>query len=283
MLRNGRRTLVSLHGHEALAGLLIPAAAAATVTGASLALSASPRRRPRTCRSTSSSSANPVVLALVPPRVGPAPRMAAFAGAPAVDRAGRPTTPDRAAIVREALRLRVRWVQELMARAAWELGRRLVDVGLLRRQRRRPPPPRSRSSRPPSSDALSFVHTDARAESARAAAAVALPPRRRRPGVGGARPAGRRRGSAPTDRRPSAPVAGPRPVPCTSHAHGSEVPAGSVLVVSHLDPRLAAVIPRLAGLVAETGSPLSHLAILAREHGVATVVGLADATTGSAG
>ena len=39
------------------------------------------------------------------------------------------------------------------------------------------------------------------------------------------------------------------------------------------------VIPRLAGLVAETGSPLSHLAILAREHGVATVVGFADATS----
>ena len=67
--------------------------------------------------------------------------------------------------------------------------------------------------------------------------------------------------------------------PVHVHAKGVEVPAGSVLVVSHLDPRLAAVIPRLAGLVAETGSPLSHLAILAREHGVATVVGLADATT----
>ena len=51
-----------------------------------------------------------------------------------------------------------------------------------------------------------------------------------------------------------------------------DVPPGSVLVVSHLDPRLAPVIPRLAGLVAETGSPLSHLAILAREYGVPTVV-----------
>ena len=59
----------------------------------------------------------------------------------------------------------------------------------------------------------------------------------------------------------------------------SEIPTGRVLVVGHLDPRLAAVIPRLAGLIAETGSPLSHLAILAREHGVPTVVGLAGATT----
>ncbi|HEY3484968.1 MAG TPA: PEP-utilizing enzyme, partial [Ilumatobacteraceae bacterium] len=50
------------------------------------------------------------------------------------------------------------------------------------------------------------------------------------------------------------------------------------LVVSHLDPRLAPVIPRLGGLVAETGNPLSHLAILAREHGVPIVVGYAAAT-----
>ena len=57
------------------------------------------------------------------------------------------------------------------------------------------------------------------------------------------------------------------------------MPPGSVLVVDHLDPRLAAVIPRLGGLVAETGSPLSHLAILAREYGVAIVVGLAGATS----
>ena len=35
---------------------------------------------------------------------------------------------------------------------------------------------------------------------------------------------------------------------------------------------------RLKGIVAETGSVLSHLAILAREAGVATVVGYANAT-----
>ena len=67
--------------------------------------------------------------------------------------------------------------------------------------------------------------------------------------------------------------------PVHVHDGASEIPAGRVLVVGHLDPRLAAVIPRLAGLIAETGSPLSHLAILAREHGVPTVVGLAGATT----
>jgi phosphoenolpyruvate-protein kinase (PTS system EI component) len=39
------------------------------------------------------------------------------------------------------------------------------------------------------------------------------------------------------------------------------------------------VLSRLAGLVTETGSVLSHLAILAREAGVATVVGYHGATT----
>ena len=34
-------------------------------------------------------------------------------------------------IIREALRLRVRWVQELSGRAAWELGERLAAVGEL--------------------------------------------------------------------------------------------------------------------------------------------------------
>jgi pyruvate,water dikinase len=50
-----------------------------------------------------------------------------------------------------------------------------------------------------------------------------------------------------------------------------------VLVVDALRPSLAAHLPSLAGLVAETGSPLSHLAILAREMGVPTVVGMRGA------
>jgi pyruvate,water dikinase len=60
---------------------------------------------------------------------------------------------------------------------------------------------------------------------------------------------------------------------------GTDVPpsAGDVLVVRTLDPGLAAVLPGLGGLVAETGSVLSHLAILAREYGVPTVVGLSGA------
>jgi pyruvate,water dikinase len=50
-----------------------------------------------------------------------------------------------------------------------------------------------------------------------------------------------------------------------------------VLVTETLDPRLATVLPSLAALVSETGSALSHLAILAREMNVPTVVAVADA------
>ena len=66
-------------------------------------------------------------------------------------------------------------------------------------------------------------------------------------------------------------------------AGGVVVPAdalpadGAVLVVRSLDPGLASHLPGLRGLVSETGSVLSHLAILAREFGVPTVVGVEDA------
>jgi phosphohistidine swiveling domain-containing protein len=54
-------------------------------------------------------------------------------------------------------------------------------------------------------------------------------------------------------------------------------PPGSVLVTTTLQPGLAPLLTRLQGIVAETGSVLSHLAILAREAHVAIVVGYAGA------
>jgi phosphohistidine swiveling domain-containing protein len=59
--------------------------------------------------------------------------------------------------------------------------------------------------------------------------------------------------------------------------HGDTPEIGAVLVVDALEPRLAVLLPGLAGLVSATGSPLSHLAVLARELGVPTVVGVPDA------
>jgi pyruvate,water dikinase len=51
------------------------------------------------------------------------------------------------------------------------------------------------------------------------------------------------------------------------------VAAGTVLVVPHLSPRLAAVAARLAAIVAEAGSPTGHMATIARELRVPTLVG----------
>jgi pyruvate,water dikinase len=50
-----------------------------------------------------------------------------------------------------------------------------------------------------------------------------------------------------------------------------------VLVTTTLSPGLGPLLSRLNGIVAETGSVLSHLAILAREARVPTVVGYAGA------
>ncbi|MEU6225852.1 PEP-utilizing enzyme [Streptomyces sp. NPDC047042] len=52
-----------------------------------------------------------------------------------------------------------------------------------------------------------------------------------------------------------------------------------MLVVRTLDPALAPLLPGLTGLVAQTGSPLSHLAVLAREFGLPAVVGTKDAVS----
>ena len=286
VLVNGRRTLVSLHGHEALVGLLIPSAAAATVTGASLAFDAISRTRHDSLSLDELVALHPVVLALVPPRIGGDAGLGELVAAAPTEAAAAARDADAAAIAREALRLRIRWVQELMARTALELGARLVTSGTLRRAddvRDLRWDELDEAMRRPRVRVPAFCRGLIAAQSSLAARALGsarparpLPSRRPRPSMGRRRATttarGRRRArSVPAAARSTAPV----------HVHDgvAEIPDGHVLVVAHLDPRLAAVIPRLAGLIAETGSPLSHLAILAREHGVPTVVGLAGATT----
>lgn len=81
--------------------------------------------------------------------------------------------------------------------------------------------------------------------------------------------------------RPSSsgvPAGGGRGVGPVCHGSVRHPPSpGDVLVVRDLQPGLAASLPGLAGLIAETGGTLSHLAILAREYGVPTVVAVQDA------
>jgi pyruvate,water dikinase len=272
ILDSGRTALRALHGYEALAGMLIPDAGHG-VTAASLAMSALAEARAEGVDIDDLVRTHPVVLALTPPRIGDDQPLAGLdlraVAAPAPASAGPLDGPDDAAVAREALRLRARWVQELTARAAWQLGCRLVCVGVL-----------------PDQPAVRLLGLD----ELRVAATERTVPGdladRTDPVVARPRPLPARF-RLTDDLRPvavAAPTAGAGGIGAgggqgSGPAHlGGDPPAGAVLVVTHLDPRLATVIPRLGGLVAETGSPLSHLAILAREHGVPTVVGHTGAT-----
>jgi rifampicin phosphotransferase len=274
ILFNSRQGLVALHGHEVLMGWLIDAPTATTVTAASVALRFLVDARSAGMADEEVVARHPGVLALVAPRITAKvelpPTPDALPPAPST-----PTDISDPGLLREALRLRARWLQELTARAAWELGRRLTDrgavehphdVALLRldeletavRTGAAPAdlPGRTTPISPP---------LPARFRLTPGGGVVAIAPARRgrrgRGGLGGAQGAGGGRG--------------------VGHVHdGSDTPAeGAVLVVRTLDPGLAPVLPRLGGLIAETGSPLSHLAILAREVGVPTVVGVEGATT----
>jgi pyruvate,water dikinase len=63
------------------------------------------------------------------------------------------------------------------------------------------------------------------------------------------------------------------------HEHDLEhVKLGDVLVTRVAGPALTAVLPRVAGVVAELGGSTSHLAALARERGLPAVLGVLGAT-----
>jgi len=58
----------------------------------------------------------------------------------------------------------------------------------------------------------------------------------------------------------------------------SRVAAGDVLVTRVAGPSLSHILPRISGMVTERGGSTSHMASLARERGLAMVLGVADAT-----
>jgi pyruvate,water dikinase len=261
LLARSQQALVSAHGYEMLAGQLLSSGDAA-VTAAGTALRVLARERNTDATAEELIARHPVLLALVPPAIGAPPTLPA---APRVTTAAVDVDDD--ALLREALRLRARWLHELTARAAMTLGRRLHRAGLL---------PDLVTLR-----ALRFDELRALLESGRAIErrrdvvvdATPLPARfrladdgtpvpvhvERATGDGVGRGAGGGRGEGvvqPADTLPA---------------------DGAVLVVRTLDPGLAPMLPGLRGLVAETGSVLSHLAILAREFGIPTVVGVEDA------
>jgi phosphohistidine swiveling domain-containing protein len=257
-----RDALASLHSYEMLVGLVLRPATARS-SAQSVALRVLARGRSDGLADAEIVRRDPIVLALCPPVVGGCrlPREVAVpewvSGA-----------EDAASTAREALRLRVRWAQEAGARFATELGDRMARDGRLG-----------------AAVEVRRLHLDDLEAVVRGRAVLVpevdetqgppptLPARFRLSDLGRPVPVRLRRhrdaGAGAGGGRAAGPV-------CLDPA---SVSPGSVLVVRTLDARLAPILPGLSGLVAETGSVLAHLAILARELGIATVVGLEGATT----
>ncbi len=235
--------LRSLHGHEMLAGVLLDDQGA---TGVEAAMAAVVAGRAAGWSDEDIVARTPVALALIPPTLGPRRRLPEVAEVVAA--------AARELAVREQLRLRVRWVHELTRAFARELGRRLEDRGVL-------------------VDAdvadLGRVELQLALDGAPVAGAPRHGPVTPLPATFRLSADGAVVAEA-DDRRGGVGAGGGRG---TGRVAFTDPAVGDVLVVRTLDPGLAPLLPSLAGLVAETGSPLSHLAILAREHGVPVVVG----------
>ena len=69
-----------------------------------------------------------------------------------------------------------------------------------------------------------------------------------------------------------------RAVVLTSPDQFAKVSTGDILVTRQTDPGWGPILFLVRGLVMERGGMLSHGAILAREYGIPTVVGIDDAT-----
>ena len=115
-MRRGRMVLRALHAHEILMGMLTDTGSN-RMTGASVALRVLVEARRDGLTDDEILDASPVVLALTPPRVGPRPVLPAATSA--IDLGSDPGRADGNGILRGALRLRVRWIQEVTGRAAW--------------------------------------------------------------------------------------------------------------------------------------------------------------------
>ena len=162
VIQRVRQTLVSLHGHEVLAGLLDDPASEGGQTGASAALRALSLGHAEGFSDEQIMSMNPEVLALTPPAVGHAPIL------PETGAMSLSNVPAAGALgPREALRMRVRWVQELSARAGLGTRRqaralgppRISRTGRSRLALRAVGPRRRRQPRRPTSQLASLRRT----------------------------------------------------------------------------------------------------------------------------
>jgi pyruvate,water dikinase len=274
LLRRSQDVLRALHAHEILMGMLTDTGSN-RMTGASVALRVLAEARREGLTDDEILEHSPVVLALTAPRIARHPELPADVSTldlgPEGDRGGS-NANDNAndnGILREALRLRVRWVQELSGRAAWELGERLARAGEL-----------------PSAEVIRHMPLD-HVEAVATGRAVVVPSlvRTHEHDFGHPLPAQFQLSDRGLAIRAQSDGAGGGGTGAGGGVGRGPVtfdtvdpPTGSVLVTTTLTPGLGPLLARLNGIVSETGSVLSHLAILAREAGVATVVGYALAT-----
>jgi pyruvate,water dikinase len=64
----------------------------------------------------------------------------------------------------------------------------------------------------------------------------------------------------------------------TTVTESDRIARGDVLITRQTDPGWGPIFPLISGLVIERGGMLSHGAIIAREFGIPSVVGVKDAT-----
>ena len=247
-------------------GLLMADPGEIRMTGASVALRVLAEARRDGLNDDQIKRRSPVVLALTAPHLAGDVELPPDVETPELF-GGDGRSTSTAGIVREALRLRVRWLQEITARAAWVIGLRLADSGDL--------------ADPADVKRLSVKDLEAIVTGrAQPVPTVLVGPAR----VPEPLPACFQLTEL---RRPVSVCRGGEAGGGTGAGGGvgtgvvtyDEVdpPSGSVLVTTTLKPRLGPLLPRLSGIVAETGSVLAHLAILARESRVPTVVGYVGA------
>lgn len=268
LLHRSQAILRSLHAHEILMGLLTDTGGN-RMTGASVALRVLAEARQDGLSDAEILETSPVVLALTPPRIAPGSALPPEAAGMYLGADGDSGSGTDFGIDREALRLRIRWLQELSGRAAWELGERLTARGQL--------------TEPELIRHMSLEHLEAVATK-RAVVVPSLVATHKHE-FGAPLPAWFQLSDLgkPIRAQCEAEIGGGTGAgggvasgPVTYDT--DDPPAGSVLVTTTLSPGLGIFLPRLNGIVSETGSVLSHLAILSREAGVPTVVGYANAT-----
>jgi len=265
LIHRSRTILRALHAHEILMGMLTKTGDN-RMTGASVALRILVEARRDGVSDEEIILRSPAVLALTPPRVGPRPQLPPEATA--IDLGGDGQNANDNGILREALRLRVRWLQEISGRAAWTLGERLTASGDL--------------TRPEMIRHITLDHLEAVATK-RAVVVPALVATHEHD-FGKPLPAWFQLSDlglpirAQSDEEVGGGTGAGGGVATGVVTYDAENPPNdAVLVTTTLTPGLAPLLNGLQGIVAETGSVLSHLAILAREAGVATVVGYTGA------